>query len=205
MPPLMSASPLIPTTRCSGAPSRIRYMQRGSSARRYQPRHDLAKLSPGELRLREPMTATAMLVLFALQRARHAPDLVAEFHDFVDLIAALAQEPQGGEDWGTLLRYTFYVADVAPERLRSVLRGHVSPAVEEALMTTTAERLLAQGRAEGEARARAEAEARGCSEGEALGRAAVLLKVLSMKFGALPSETEVRIRRATLAEFDLWV
>jgi hypothetical protein len=103
-----------------------------------------------------------------------------------------------------VVRYTYFVADVAPDRVRAILRGRVSPETEEALMTTTAERLMAQGRAEGEARGRAEGEARGRAEGEARGRAMLLLKQLTLKHGALPPSIEERVRNASVAELDLW-
>ncbi len=102
----------------------------------------------------------------------------------------------GTEDLAVVVRYTYFVADVAPDRVRAILRGRVSPEKEEALMTTTAERLMAQGRAEGEARGRA--------EGEARGRAMLLLKQLTLKYGALPPSLEERVRNASVAELDVW-
>jgi hypothetical protein len=79
----------------------------------------------------------------------------------------------------------------------------VSPEAEEALMTT-AERLLAQGRAEGEVRGRAEGEVRGRAEGEVRGRAATLAKLLTVKFGPLPAHVESRLAQASLPELELW-
>jgi predicted transposase YdaD len=156
---------------------------------------DLARLDASALHARTSLTALATLVLFALARARHAADLVEEFTAFTECVSALLREPRGAEDWAVVVRYTLYVADLAPERFRELLRGRVSPESEEALMTT-AERLLAQGRAEGEARGRA--------EGEARGRATLLVKQLSFKFGPLPADTADRIGRASLEELERW-
>lgn len=71
-------------------------------------------------------------------------------------------------------------------------------------MTTTADRLLAQGRAEGEERGRAEGAERGRAEGEVRGRAAVLRKLLGLKFGGLPAEVELRLERASCDQLELW-
>jgi uncharacterized protein DUF4351 len=53
-----------------------------------------------------------------------------------------------------------------------------------------ARRYFGQGKAEGEAAGKIE------------GRAAMALRLLSLRFGTLPEPTETRIRRATLSELD---
>jgi Domain of unknown function (DUF4351) len=45
-------------------------------------------------------------------------------------------------------------------------------------------------------------KAEGWAEGEAAGKAAMVLRLLSLRFGTLPEATETRIRRATLSELD---
>jgi predicted transposase YdaD len=160
---------------------------------------DLAKLQPSELRERVSLTALARLVLFVLQRARHAADLVEELAAFGDQIDELLKQPAGAQHWTVLLRYILYVADPEPQRFRALVRGRVSHEAEEALMTA-AERL----RAEGEAKGRAEGEAKGRAEGEAKGRAALLVKQLSFKFGTLPAEIQARIEDASVEELERW-
>src|SRR5690606_27510036 len=44
----------------------------------------------------------------------------------------------------------------------------------------------------------------GREEGRAEGRAEVLLKLLQLKFGALPESAEEKVRRASLEELDRW-
>jgi hypothetical protein len=60
----------------------------------------------------------------------------------------------------------------------------------------TAEQL----RAEGEAKGRAEGEAKGRAEG----RAAVLLDLLTSKFGPLSPESQARVEGASLTELGQW-
>ncbi len=66
----------------------------------------------------------------------------------------------------------------------------------------------AQGRAEGEAKGRAEGEAQGEAKGEAKGRRegrlAILLELLTAKFGPLSAETVVRIETASLEQLHHW-
>ena len=52
----------------------------------------------------------------------------------------------------------------------------------------------------GEAQGKAEGEA----AGEARGRAALLLKLLQLKFGALPDAVTARVQSASIAELDAW-
>ncbi|MCZ7684711.1 MAG: DUF4351 domain-containing protein [Sandaracinaceae bacterium] len=58
------------------------------------------------------------------------------------------------------------------------------------------DRLIEQGRAEG--------KAEGKAEGEASGRAQLLLKLLQLKFGALPDEVTARVVSASIDELDRW-
>jgi hypothetical protein len=58
----------------------------------------------------------------------------------------------------------------------------------------------AKGRAEGEAKGRAEGEAKGRVEGEAR----VLIKLLTLKFGALSDAVRDRVQTARVEELELW-
>ena len=62
---------------------------------------------------------------------------------------------------------------------------------------TGAQILRAEGKAEG--------EAKGKAEGEAKGKADTLLKLLELKFGALPDSTTRNVRGATLEQLDSWI
>jgi len=61
---------------------------------------------------------------------------------------------------------------------------------------TTAERFREEGRTQG----RAEGEAKGRTEG----RAALLLKMLNLKFGPLSAETRARVESASIDELEHW-
>jgi predicted transposase YdaD len=63
-----------------------------------------------------------------------------------------------------------------------------------------AKRYVAQGKAEG----KAEGEAKGKAEGRAEGRAAIVLKLLALKFGKLSAADVKRVQTATVEDLDTW-
>jgi len=63
---------------------------------------------------------------------------------------------------------------------------------------------VAKGREEGVAKGREEGRYEGQARGQAEGRAAVLLRQLGKRFGALPAEVTARIRAADTDTLDLW-
>jgi predicted transposase YdaD len=148
---------------------------------------DLAAFPPSILHLRDALSPLAKLVLFVLQRARHAADLVAELRAFTDTVDELAGTVRGPADLAVVLRYIYYVTELPPDSLREALRDTRNPYAREAIMST-AERLLAEGEARGEIR----------------GRAATLVKLLTFKFGPLARDIEARIYGATVVELDQW-
>lgn len=148
---------------------------------------DLAGTGASALRARRSLPALGRLALFLLQRAERSPDLVPELAEWLAPIAALLRRRRGAADFGVLLEYVFWVADVSLERLRVLLAERVDPPAEE-IMMTTAERLIARGRAEGEQR----------------GRALTLLTLLDQRFGALAPADRERILTATSAELEAW-
>jgi hypothetical protein len=58
----------------------------------------------------------------------------------------------------------------------------------EQLLKTTYDRLVERGRAKGHAE----------------GRAAMLLKLLEARFGAMPTDATERVRKASVEQLDLW-
>jgi Domain of unknown function (DUF4351) len=58
----------------------------------------------------------------------------------------------------------------------------------ETLMTSTADQLRQEGR----------------REGETTGRADVLVRLLTRRFGPLPTGVETRVRSATIPDLDRW-
>ena len=134
------------------------------------------------------------IALFALQRAHTASDFVAELASWLDLLRELLTTPQGLEDFGLLMRYIHRTADFLPTQLHQLVRQLGSQA-EEVVMTA-AERL----RAEGEARGRVEGEAQGKLEGQA----ALLLKLLALRFGELSDDVRERVARANLEQLGVY-
>ena len=65
---------------------------------------------------------------------------------------------------------------------------------------TTAEKLRAEGRAQGEALGRAQGEALGRAQGQA----EVLLEQLTVKFGSQPVEVRARVFTATSDQVHAW-
>lgn len=59
-----------------------------------------------------------------------------------------------------------------------------------------AKRFIAQGKAEG--------KAEGQAEGELQGRAAMLMKQLTLKYGPLPMTASERVQQASAEELDRW-
>jgi hypothetical protein len=147
---------------------------------------DLPAQTSSALKARASLHEFGRLTLFALQRARTAEDFVSELASWLDLIGQLVRSAQGLEDFGLLIRYIHHTADFAPGSLRQLVRG-LGREVEETAMTA-AERLKAEGRAEGEAKGRVE------------GEAMLLLKQLALRFGPLPAEVHTRVSSASVEE-----
>ena len=156
---------------------------------------DLSGAQAESLRARA-MTAIAQLSLFCLSRARKSGDVAAELaQSWQDRMREVADAPNGVAALGTVLRYLLEASETPPERVRNLVR-QLGPRAEEAFMTG-AQILRAEGKAEG--------EAKGKAEGEAKGKADTLLKLLELKFGALPDSTTRNVRGATLEQLDSWI
>jgi hypothetical protein len=97
------------------------------------------------------------------------------------------------------LNYAISVSDVELGALRTLVAANVGKTVEEAVMTT-AERLHQQGLSQG----RTEGLSQGLSQGRTEGHASALLKLLTLKFGALSQGVTDRVQGAAVAELDLW-
>jgi predicted transposase YdaD len=101
-------------------------------------------------------------------------------------LVELLHAPNGRQAVETLFRYITAVAELPAEELTRALRA-AAPRSEEALMTI-AEQLRAEGRAEGRA-----------ERGQA-----VLLRLLSLKFGEIPGSLRERVTQASEQDLDRW-
>jgi len=74
---------------------------------------------------------------------------------------------------------------------------------------STAERLREEGRKQGIERGRElgieQGIERGREQGHREGRAESLLRMLALRFGFVPAETERKVREAPVAQLDRWV
>jgi hypothetical protein len=147
---------------------------------------DLASESSDKLRERA-MTEMAKLTLFCLKRARHSGDLLGELRLWVDTVRSLFAAADGAAALRSVFLYISQATDLPEDEVRNFLTVEIGPESEQ-LLKTTYDRLLERGRAEGRAE----------------GGAAILLKLLTERFGALPADVEERVRTASVEQLDLW-
>lgn len=145
----------------------------------------------------EELAARAMgwlptLTLWALRDARRPPRLLTSLGRWASVMRAMAAAETGREALMTIFRYlTLVVPDLTPEALHGTLAS-LAPEVEQIVMTTLAERWKAEG------------EARGRAEGEIEGARGVLLRQLTLKFGALSTDHQERVLRADADTVQRW-
>jgi len=160
---------------------------------------DLGKQSDDQLYGR-PATSFARLVLWALKNAREAGWLGGDIERWKELIAAVLADRDGTRALTALFRYIVLTnPTVKREVLRGLLPGDRGTEVEEAVMNWF-EQEVHQGERRGELRG----ELRGESRGERKGRRAQLLKLLRLRFGALPAAVVARVEAAEVQELDVW-
>jgi predicted transposase YdaD len=138
-----------------------------------------------ELRKRR-MPAAALLTALSLVGfpKRDAFTVLAEL---LDVLRALPADHSGQDTLAAVLCYVFEVAspEPEPERLRAFLARQVGHNASEVAMSA-AEKLRQAGKIEGRAE----------------GRAAILLKQLSLKFGSVSAGTRKRVESASIDELD---
>jgi Domain of unknown function (DUF4351) len=108
----------------------------------------------------------------------------------MDVFGQIAGARNGVEALAALLEYALRVGDIQPEDLRQ-LAEETGPVAREAYMTA-AQKLTA------------ESYAREIAEGEAKWKADLLLRQLTLRFGALADSTRERILRVPPERLDLW-
>lgn len=156
---------------------------------------DISQLSDEAL-ARRALGVLPTLTLWALRDARQPGRILRSIARWASLIQALYSSDSRGEALLTLFRYLSLVADdLTAQALLSTLNE--TPAdVKEALMTTLAERWKAEAKAEG--------KAEGEAKGKVKGARAVLLQLMGLKFGELPSADLKRIEEASEEQVLAW-
>ena len=144
------------------------------------------------------MNAVGRLVLLALKHGRDA-DVAAELAKLVTLIDEVLRAPNGAEALDTVLRYAMKVGDVTIERLRRELVPLLGARIEEVIMTA-GEKLVEEGRQRG----LAQGIQQGVQQGVQQGEAALLLRLVRGRFGAVSPEVEARVQVASSEQLERW-
>jgi flagellar biosynthesis/type III secretory pathway protein FliH len=155
---------------------------------------DLAHLSNEDLKTRA-LAAFPTLALWALRDARNATQLLRNLDHWAATFRLALRTPHGLEAVRQLLRYIALVTDdQQSEEFRAKLSQRI-PEAREAIMTY-GEKLIQQGLQQGLEAGRQE----GRQEGLVEGQIQLLEKLLTLKFGALPSAYGSRLHAATEAQ-----
>jgi predicted transposase/invertase (TIGR01784 family) len=143
---------------------------------------DLAPQSDSALRARA-LSALPKLVLWTFKNVRRGRDAIPAVRKVADLLRALLLARNGLDALCTLLRYIAEVSESSREDLQTLLDELMLPEASEALMTI-AEKLRRESREETQRDN--------------------LIKLLRLRFGALPEPVLARIHRADLVQMDHW-
>ena len=148
---------------------------------------DLAHLSNDEIKARA-LAAFPTLALWALRDARDGRQLLKNLGAWGAAFAEAARTPHGVAALAQLMRYIVLVSDdLHLDAFRAKIREQ-APEAEQAAMTI-AEQLRREGRAEGRVEE----------------RAAMLTKLLMLKFKSLSAEHEALIAEATAKQLEQYV
>lgn len=115
-------------------------------------------------------------------------------------IAVAAMAASVGLDLERSTLYVDLVAASLSAAARKVLQS-MDPTTYE-YQSAFAKRYFKQGLRKGAAAGEAKWRAKGRAEGRVEGRAELVLKQLSIRFGALPKRAEARVRRGSIGELD---
>lgn len=110
-------------------------------------------------------------------------DLGSDMLELIDDLRALSTGPHPVSELQAVMTYILIVGDTTEDDLDPLIE-QLGPRAKEAIMTT-AERLRAEGRAQG--------------------LAETLIKLLTIKFGSIPDTTISTIRAATPDTVDTWL
>jgi len=144
---------------------------------------DLSREPEEALRARA-MSAFGRLVLLCLQNARNPEQLLAQLGRWAPIWREVARVPHGMAALATVFRYIWEAHDrISVEELRALIAQEVGKDVEEAIVTA-ADLLREEGRKEGQR--------------------ALLLKLLTTRFGPLPEDFMARLMAARTEEIERW-
>lgn len=148
---------------------------------------DLASRSDAELARRGDGQPRAVVTLHLFRDRRNFARFQASLGVILPALRALLADREGREDLQTFLRYAFFGADDDVSATLVDVAGTLDPQAKEDFMTL-AEKWLAEREAKGKAE----------------GKAEVLRKLATLKFGPLPASVTERFGEATLADLERW-
>ena len=149
---------------------------------------DLTHLSDEDLEQRA-LGLVPTLTLWAFRDVRSGARLSRSLQRWIAALVELEAAANGREAFWTILRYIAAVADDTVTASLIQAMDAARTGVKDDVMTTLAEKWTAEGEARGRSQAKAD----------------ILRKQLTLRFGALPETTELRIMNASEAELDRWV
>ncbi len=148
---------------------------------------DLSRLDDEALRARA-LTELGRLTLLVLQRCRGAEDPVSVLRPWMQTVVAVLTAPKGVEALSAIAGYIIEASEGRPEDIGAFFR-ELGPRAQEAYVTA-AEKLTAQVRA------------KALEQGRTEGQVALLSRLLTLRFGAVPEGAQAAIRAASPAELD---
>lgn len=162
---------------------------------------DLTATSDDELMARA-LQATGILGLLLLRHAREERSMTGPLLDWLQLMRAVWEAPDGRDAFRMVVQYVMLANKLTTiQDLVQALVPVLGPGAQEVIMTE-GQRLIEQGRIEGEARG----EARGVARGRAEGRAASVLTVLAARGLAVsPDVRDLVMTCDDIATLDRWI
>jgi hypothetical protein len=152
------------------------------------------------------MQEVGRLALLVMRWSRSGPELLGRLLQWSDLLRAVWQAPDGRRALGLVIRYMALATEpVTLQDLTRVLVPMLGEGAREVVMTE-GQRLINEGRAQGEISGRAQGEISGRAKGRAEGRAEAILALLAARSLSVPPEMRERIMSCTdLATLDKWL
>jgi hypothetical protein len=148
---------------------------------------DLSHLDERAIEARR-LTAAARLTVVFLQRLRSSQDPLGEIDRWWSALGEIAAAPHGGGALAAFARYILSVTELAPSQVRQVFQ-RLGPAGNEAFMT-------------GAQQLTKEVAEKARNQGLVEGRAEIVLRLLTVRFGPLPEQAVERVGRASADELD---
>ncbi len=150
---------------------------------------DLSATDDQALRQRS-LTTMMLACLVLLKKAPRSTDLLAELGDWLDVFGQISRASNGLDALRLLLEYISVTSDADPDNVRQFAK-RIGPLAEDAYMTA-AEKLTKQG------------EEKGRKEGRQEGQAELVLRLLALRFGELPSNITQRVQAASDSDLTQW-